>query len=45
MDERFIIQLQGKNYVTYEGLLDEAHRMGLNQSRWMLSSFPRRKTT
>ena len=29
MDERFIIQLQGKNYVTYEGLLDEAHRMGL----------------
>lgn len=29
MDERFIIQLQGKNYVTYEGLLDEAHKMGL----------------
>ncbi|MGI6702451.1 MAG: hypothetical protein ACOX42_00160 [Clostridia bacterium] len=29
IDERFIIQLQGRNYVTYEGLLDEAHRQGL----------------
>ncbi len=31
IDERFIIQLQGKNYVTYEGLLDEAHRQGLER--------------
>jgi hypothetical protein len=29
IDDRFIIQLQGKNYVTYEGLLDRAHRLGL----------------
>ncbi|MDD2573553.1 MAG: hypothetical protein WCS98_02535 [Bacillota bacterium] len=29
INERFIIQLQGKNFVTYEGLLDEAHRQGL----------------
>ena len=33
MDERFIIQLQGKNFVTYEGLLDEAHRQGLESIR------------
>lgn len=29
VNEKFIIQLQGKNYVTYEGLLDKAHRQGL----------------
>ncbi len=29
IDDRFIIQLQGKNFVTYEGLLDQAHRQGL----------------
>ncbi len=29
IDERFIIQLQGKNFVTYEGLLDQAHQQGL----------------
>jgi hypothetical protein len=29
IDERFIIQLQGKNFVTYEGLLDRAHQLGL----------------
>ncbi len=29
IDDRFIIQLQGKNYVTYEGLLDQAHQLGL----------------
>ena len=29
IDDRFIIQLQGKNFVTYEGLLDQAHKNGL----------------
>ncbi|MBA1334218.1 MAG: hypothetical protein HPY66_1927 [Firmicutes bacterium] len=29
IDDRFIIQLQGKNFVTYEGLLDRAHQLGL----------------
>lgn len=29
INENFIINLQGKSYVTYEGLLDSAHKMGL----------------
>ncbi len=29
INERFIINLQGKSFVTYEGLLDLAHQMGL----------------
>lgn len=29
IDERFIINLKGKNFVTYEGLLDLAHQKGL----------------
>lgn len=29
MDPRHLITLSGKQYVTYEGLLDEAHRRGL----------------
>lgn len=29
INDRFIIQLQGKNFVTYEGLLDQAHQQGL----------------
>lgn len=29
VDSRFIVQLQGKDFVTYEGLLDTAHQMGL----------------
>lgn len=45
MDERFIIQLQGKNYVTYEGLLDEAHRMGLESIKVDVVQLPWRKTT
>lgn len=29
MDSKFIINLQGRSFVKYEGLLDEAHRIGL----------------
>ena len=29
IDERFIVKLQGKEFVTYEGLLDLAHQNGL----------------
>lgn len=29
VNEKFIIKLQGKSYVTYEGLLDLAHQSGL----------------
>lgn len=29
INERFIINLQGKSYVTYEGLLDLAHQRNL----------------
>lgn len=29
VNEKFIINLQGKSFVTYEGLLDLAHNMGL----------------
>ena len=30
MDKKFIVKLQGKEFVTYEGLLDEAHKRGLS---------------
>ena len=29
VDKKFIVQLQGKDFVTYEGLLDTAHQLGL----------------
>lgn len=29
VNERFIVELQGKKFVTYEGLLDTAHQLGL----------------
>jgi hypothetical protein len=40
IDERFIIQLQGKNFVTYEGLLDEAHRQGLESIKVDIVQLP-----
>jgi hypothetical protein len=29
MDARYIVKIQGKEHVTYDGLLDEAHKKGL----------------
>lgn len=29
IDSKFIVQLQGKQFVTYEGLLDLAHQLGM----------------
>jgi hypothetical protein len=40
MDKRHIINLQGREYVTYEGLLDEAHRRGLRAIRTQLVQLP-----
>ncbi len=45
IDERFIIQLQGKNYVTYEGLLDEAHRQGLERIKVDIVQLPSEKNS
>lgn len=40
IDDRFIIQLQGKNFVTYEGLLDLAHQQGLESIQVDVVQFP-----
>ncbi|MDB5099598.1 MAG: hypothetical protein JWM80_4019 [Cyanobacteria bacterium RYN_339] len=40
MDKRHIINLQGRDYVTYEGLLDEAHRQGLRTIRTQVLQLP-----
>lgn len=40
MDKRHVIQLQGREYVTYEGLLDEAHKRGLKAIRTSLVQMP-----
>jgi len=29
MDSRYVVKIQGKEHVTYDGLLDEAHKKGL----------------
>jgi hypothetical protein len=40
MDKRHVINLQGREYVTYEGLLDEAHRRGLRGIRTEVVQLP-----
>lgn len=40
MEKRHIISLQGRDYVTYEGLLDEAHKRGLRAIRTTLVQLP-----
>lgn len=40
INEKFIINLQGKSFVTYEGLLDLAHQMGLVSIEVDLIQFP-----
>lgn len=40
MEKRHIIQLQGREFVTYEGLLDEAHAQGLKSVRTTLVQVP-----
>lgn len=43
LNERFLITLQGKNYVTYEGLLDLAHQKGLLSLEVDLVQFPNKE--
>jgi hypothetical protein len=40
MEKRHIINLQGREFVTYEGLLDEAHARGLRSIRTVLVQVP-----
>lgn len=40
INDKFIINLQGKSFVTYEGLLDLAHQMGLVSLEVELIQFP-----
>ena len=40
IDERFIVELQGKQFVTYEGLLDLAHQMKLKSIKTEIVQFP-----
>ncbi|KNF10202.1 hypothetical protein CLPU_1c03670 [Gottschalkia purinilytica] len=40
IDKRFIVNLQGKDFVTYEGLLDTAHQKGLNGIKTDLVQLP-----
>lgn len=40
LDERFIVNLQGKNFVTYEGLLDLAHQMKLKSIKTEIIQLP-----
>ncbi|WZL74234.1 hypothetical protein QBE52_05720 [Clostridiaceae bacterium 35-E11] len=39
VDRRFILNLQGKDYITYEGLLDAAHKKGLTGIETELISY------
>ena len=40
MDQRFIVNRQGRDFVVYGGLLDEAHRQGLKRISTMLVQVP-----
>lgn len=40
VNEKFIMNLQGRSFVTYEGLLDLAHNMGLLSLEVELLQFP-----
>lgn len=40
MDKRHIISLQGQDFITYEGLLNEAHAKGLKSIRTRLVQLP-----
>lgn len=40
MDKRHVISLQGQEFVTYEGLLNEAHAKGLKSIRTRLVQLP-----
>lgn len=40
MDKKHIINLQGRDFVTYEGLLNLAHEMGLQEIRTNLVQIP-----
>ena len=43
LNERFIINLQGKSYVTYEGLLDLAHQKNLKSLEVEIIQFPNKE--
>jgi hypothetical protein len=40
IDEKFIVNLQGKDFVTYEGLLDVAHQLKLSSIETELIQIP-----
>ena len=40
IDEKYIIQIKGKNYVLYEGLLQEAHAKGMISLETTIIQFP-----
>ena len=40
MDKRHVISLQGQDFITYEGLLNEAHAKGLKSIRTRLVQLP-----